>query len=160
MATANVYLVHRSRASVRWRVLPLLDGANDMYVFALLVSNRDVGDLVVENEAVPIGVGLRFAVCAGKAIGLAQSGVGNLRAGGKIAQLWFDCQISGKLYAVCLHGPYEPSSSSLSNRATNARSISDSVPMPGTYSGGLNGRPREMLADGGGGSAARFWKIG
>src|SRR5262245_56580129 len=103
MATTNLYLVHSARASVRRCVLPLLDGADDIDVFALLVSNRDVGDFVVENEAVPIRVGLRFAVCAGKAVGLAQAGVGNLRAGGKIAQLRFNCQISCKLYAVCLH---------------------------------------------------------
>ena len=74
-----------------------------MDVLALLICHRHVGDLVVEDQAMPVRVRLRFAVAPGKVIRLTQTSVRDLRPGAKESQRRLGGEIPRQLDSVLLH---------------------------------------------------------
>ena len=52
------------------------------------LRHRNVRDFVVKDQAVPVRVGLRFAITPREMIGLTETEINYLRAGRKVSKLW------------------------------------------------------------------------
>lgn len=82
---------------------PLLETSFDVNVLALLVRHRNVGDFVVENQAVPVGMRLWFPVTPREMIRFAETEIDHLRTGRKVSKFWLCSQITGEFDTVLLH---------------------------------------------------------
>ena len=73
--------VNGPRDPIGWREFPLLQTSFDVNVLALLVRHGNVGDFVVKNQAVPIGMRLRFPITPREMIRFAETEIDHLRTG-------------------------------------------------------------------------------
>jgi len=98
-----MYFVNGARDPIGRREFPLLQTSFNVNVLALLVRHRNVRDFVVKDQAVPVRVGLRFPIMPREMIGLTETEINHLSAGGKVSKFWLCSQITSELDAVFLH---------------------------------------------------------
>jgi hypothetical protein len=103
VAGLNMNLVNSPSDPVCRRELSLLKASFDVDVFALLVRHCGVGNVAIEDKAVPVRVGLGFAVPPDEMIRLAETDVGHLRAGRKKSQFWLSRQVTREFDPILLH---------------------------------------------------------
>ena len=98
-----MYFVNGARDAIGRREFPLLQTSFDVNVLALLVRHRNVGDFVVKNQAVPVGMRLRFPITPGEMIRFAETEINHLRTGWKVSKFGLCSQITGEFDTVLLH---------------------------------------------------------
>jgi hypothetical protein len=81
-----VDFVNGPRDPIGRREFSLLQTSFDVNVLPLLVRDRNVGDFVVKNQAVPIGMRLRFPITPREMICFAETDVDYLRTGRKVSK--------------------------------------------------------------------------
>jgi hypothetical protein len=72
--------VHGSGNAIGGSEFTLLEGTLNENVVVFVVRDGDVRHVTVENDAVPVGVGLLLAVAAGEPVALFQPGICHFRA--------------------------------------------------------------------------------
>src|SRR5262249_42757975 len=77
VAASDDHLVNRSLNPILGRELSLLDGSFDEQVVALLICGCDVGQLVIEDQAMPIRLGDELVLFVTVTVILRKAGVRN-----------------------------------------------------------------------------------
>lgn len=103
VARLDVNFVNGSGNPVNRSEFPLLQRAFDVNVLALLICHRNVGDFTIKDQAVPVCMGLRFAITPSETIRLTKADIGHFRSRRKESKFGLGGQITGEFEMVLLH---------------------------------------------------------
>ncbi len=80
MAASGMDFVNGAGNSIGGSEFPLLKGTLNENVVVFVVGDGNIRHVTVENDTVPVGVGLLLAVAAGEPVALFQPGICHFRA--------------------------------------------------------------------------------